>query len=132
MLSICAAGACSSTSPPTNTGQSTSNQYTSGNKSLRTEAEVSAALQTAQRAFLGEKWGEAVVHANKVMEGVASPEQYYVAIKILGMASCNRGDARPIGFAYTRLTPADREGLRRECALNGIAISKTGAVSKSQ
>ena len=103
-------------------------QYSTGDKSLRTEAEVAAALQAAETAFLGEKWGVAVVNANKVMEGIASAEQYYAAIKILGMASCNRKDLRPITFAWSRMGPADKESLRRECELNGLSISKTGSV----
>lgn len=106
-------------------------QYSSGDKPLRTEAEVVAALHAAESAFLAEKWGVAVVNANKVMEGIASAEQYYAAIKILGLASCNRKDLRPIAHAWSRLGPADKDSLSRECALNGLTISKTGSVTPS-
>ena len=119
---------CSSASKP-QAAPNEEYQYSTGNKALRTEAEVAAALQAAETAFLAAKWGEAVVNANKVMEGVASAEQYYSAVKILGMASCNRKDLRPITHAYSRLGPDDKEGLRRECALNGLIVSKTGSVT---
>jgi len=119
---------CSRTPPPKEPPKE-EYQYSSGDKALRTEAEVSAALRAAQEAFLAEKWGQAVVSANKVMEGVASAEQYYAAIKILGMAACNRKDLRPIAFAWSRLGPADKDSLKRECALNGLSISKTGSVT---
>ena len=121
---------CTRTPPPRET-PGEEYQYSSGNKSLRTEAEVATALRTAENAFLAANWGVAVVNANKVMEGIASAEQYYAAIKILGMASCNRKDLRPIAHAWSRLGPADKESLRRECALNGLVIGKTGSVTPS-
>jgi len=121
---------CSRT-PPAKDPPKEDYQYSTGDKSLRTEAEVVSALRAAESAFLAEKWGVAVVKANKVMEGIASAEQYYAAIKILGMASCNRKDLRPIAHAWSRLGPADKDSLSRECALNGLTISKTGSVTPS-
>ncbi len=91
---------------------------------LRTSGEVSEALGRADRAYLAGEWGEAVVQANRVIEGAASPEDYYAAVKILGLASCNRRDPRPAAFAYKRLQPADREHLRGVCQQAGVVLAE--------
>jgi hypothetical protein len=99
------------------------------NPVLREPEQVAAALQAANDAFMASDWGEAVLQANRVMEGNASPEQYYEAVKILGLASCNRRDALPVGHAWKRLSPDDRGSLQRECAQNGIIVSDDGRVT---
>jgi hypothetical protein len=89
---------------------------------LRTSGEVAAALQAAERAYMAGDWGNAVVQANRVLEGAASPEEFYAAVKILGLASCNRRDERPAAHALKRLQPEDREHLRSACEQNGIKL----------
>jgi hypothetical protein len=96
---------------------------------LRTSAEVSKALEAAQAAYLDGRWGDAVLKATAVIEGAASPEDYYMAVKILGMASCSRRDPRPVTFAWKRLEPADRDSLKNACAANGMTISESGVVT---
>lgn len=100
----------------------------SGTVGLRSSAEVSQALERAQAAYLKGDWGEAVVEANKVMEGAATADEYYQAVKVLGLASCNRKDARPVAFAWKRLQTTDRETLRSACEQNGLGISDSGLV----
>jgi hypothetical protein len=100
------------------------------NPILREPEEVAAALQAANDAFMDGRWGDAVVQANRVMEGNASQEQYYGALKILGLASCNRGDARPVAHVWQRLAPEDRGSLQRECAQNGILVGDDGKVTR--
>ena len=89
---------------------------------LRSSSEVSAALQAAEKAYLAGSWGDAVVQSNRVMEGMATPDEYYAAVKILGLASCNRRDARPAAFALKRLQPEDRDHLRSVCEQNGVKL----------
>jgi hypothetical protein len=105
---------------------------TSSSPGLRTSAEVSRALEAAQAAYLDGRWGDAVLKATAVIEGAASPEDYYMAVKILGMASCSRRDPRPVAFAWKRLEPADRDSLRNACAANGMAISDDGVVTRAE
>jgi hypothetical protein len=95
---------------------------------LRTSAEVSDALDRAQSAYLAGKWGDAVVEANKVMEGAATPDEYYMAVKLLGLASCNRRDPRPVAFSWKRMQPIDRDALRSACEQNGLEINEQGEV----
>jgi hypothetical protein len=47
---------------------------------------------------------------------------------VLGLASCNRKDARPVAFAWTRLQPQDRETLRAACEQSGLGIRDDGRV----
>lgn len=89
---------------------------------LRSSGEVSAALQAAERAYMTGDWGEAVVQSNRVIEGAATPDEYYAAVKILGLASCNRRDLRPAAFALKRLQPEDRNHLRSTCEQNGVKL----------
>jgi hypothetical protein len=96
-----------------------------GVEGLRTSAEVAAALQAAERAYMSGDWGAAVVQANRVIEGAAAPDEYYAAVKILGLASCNRRDQRPAAFALKRLQPEDREHLRSTCEQNGIRLPES-------
>ena len=103
-----------------------------GSAGLRSGAAVSQALERAQSAYLKGNWGDAVVEANKVMEGAATPEEYYQAVKVLGLASCNRKDARPAAFAWARLQPQDRETLRAACEQNGLGITDDGRVEPRQ
>jgi hypothetical protein len=95
---------------------------------LRTSAEISKALEKAQAAYLGGNWGEVVLEANKVMEGAATPDDYYMAVKLLGLASCNRKDGRPVAFSYTRMKPSDQDALRAACEQNGLTIGADGRV----
>jgi hypothetical protein len=95
---------------------------------LRTSEEVARALERAQAAFLAGSWGEAVVLANRVLEGAASADEYYAAVKILGLASCARKDPRPVAFAWKRLLPADRESLKNQCETSGLRIDDGGQV----
>jgi hypothetical protein len=95
---------------------------------LRTSAEISQALEKAQAAYLSGSWGEVVLQANRVMEGAATPDEYYMAVKLLGLASCNRKDGRPVAFAYKRMKPSDQEALRAACEQNGLGISADGLV----
>lgn len=130
-LLLLAVSACGS-KPPAKIGPEGPQQgYTKGQESLRTDEQVTQALDAAQAAFLAEKWGDAVVNANRVLEGAAGPEQFYAALKILGLASCNRRDTRPVAYVWSRMQPADRDSLRRECALNGVSISKSGVATLS-
>ncbi len=101
----------------------------SNNPGLRTGPEVTKALETAQAAYLDGRWGDAVLKSTAVIEGAASPEDYYVAVKILGMASCSRKDPRPVTFAWKRLQPADRDSLKNACEQNGMTISNEGVVT---
>lgn len=96
---------------------------------LRSAEEVAGALERAQAAFLAGSWGEAVVLANRVLEGAASADEYYAAVKILGLASCARKDPRPAAFAWKRLLPADRESLKNQCETNGLRIDDSGQVT---
>jgi hypothetical protein len=89
---------------------------------LRSSEEVGAALQAAQRAYVSGDWGEAVVQSNRVIEGAASPDEYYAAVKILGLASCSRRDPRPAVFAARRLQPHDLNHLREVCQQNGVTL----------
>jgi len=89
---------------------------------LRTSDEVVNVLSRAERAYVAGEWGDAILAAAAVMEGNASPEQYYAALKILGHASCGRKDARPAVFVMSRLNPVDRDSLRRDCARQGISV----------
>lgn len=91
--------------------------------------EVARALDRAQAAYMDGRWGDAVVEATRVTEGGASPEEYYLAVKILGLASCNRKDPRPVAFAWKRLQPADQASLRNECEQHGLRISEDGVVT---
>lgn len=93
-----------------------------GEEPLRTEEAVSNRLKDAEMAYLEGRFGDAVVAANQVMQGLASPEQFYSAVKILGLASCSRRDLRPIHHAYKRLNQDDRESLRKACAEQGITL----------
>lgn len=101
----------------------------SNSPGLRTEPEVTKALEAAQAAYLDGRWGDAVLKATAVIEGAASPEDYYLAVKILGMASCARKDPRPVTFAWKRLQPADRDSLKNACGQNGMTISNEGVVT---
>ncbi len=92
---------------------------------LRSSEEVNAALQAAHKAYLAGDWGEAVVQSNRVIEGAASPDEYYAAVKILGLASCSRRDPRPAGFAARRLQPHDLSHLREVCQQNGVTLPAT-------
>jgi len=107
----------------------TATSTAAGDKGLSSPAEVDAALDRAQRAYMEGRWGEAVVEATRVAEGGASPEEYYMAVKILGLASCNRKDPRPVSFAWKRLQPADQASLRNECEQHGLSISEDGVVT---
>jgi hypothetical protein len=89
---------------------------------LRSGADVSAALRLAEKAYLAGDWGETVVQANRVMEGVAAPDEYYAAVKLLGLASCSRRDLRPAVFAQQRLQPEDRDQLQSVCEENGLKL----------
>jgi hypothetical protein len=100
-----------------------------GDNGLSNPAEVEAALDRAQTAYMEGRWGDAVVEATRVTEGAASPEEYYMAVKILGLASCNRKDPRPVAFAWKRLHPADQASLRNECEQHGLSISEDGVVT---
>lgn len=95
---------------------------TSSAEGSRSSEEVSAALQAAQKAYLAGDWGEAVVQSSRVMEGAASPDEYYAAVKILGLASCSRRDPRPATFAARRLQPHDLGHLREVCQQNGVTL----------
>jgi hypothetical protein len=101
----------------------------SNNPGLRTGPEVTKALEQAQAAYLDGHWGDAVLKATAVVEGAASPDDYYLAVKILGMASCSRKDPRPVTFAWKRLQPADRDSLKNACEQNGMTISSAGIVT---
>ena len=72
-----------------------------------------------------------MLKATAVIEGAASPEQYYVAVKILGMASCSRKDPRPVAFAWKRLQPADRDSLKNACEQNGMTVTDQGMVTRA-
>jgi len=98
---------------------------------LRTSQQVARALQEAQAAYMDGRHGDAVLRATAVIEGAASPEEYYDAVKILGLASCARKDPRPVSFAYKRLEPADREGLRSACEASGLMITDQGVVTSA-
>ena len=123
LLALCAACATARTSPDEARPASQP-----GGAGLRSGAEVSRALERAQAAYLKGNWGDAVVEANRVMEGAATPEEYYQAVKVLGLASCNRKDSRPAAFAWQRLQPQDRETLRAACEQNGLGITDDGRV----
>jgi hypothetical protein len=125
LLLLALGSACATTQALPDEPKSTSQP---GGVGLRSGAEVSQALERAQAAYLKGNWGDAVVEANKVMEGVATPEEYYQAVKVLGLASCNRKDARPVAFAWTRLQPQDRETLRAACEQSGLGIRDDGRV----
>jgi flavin-binding protein dodecin len=101
----------------------------SGGEGLRSPEAVSQALDRAQDAYMNGRWGEAVTSATQVIEGAASPDEYYLAVKILGLASCARKDPRPVSFAWSRLLPADRASLRNECAQHDLSISDEGVVT---
>ncbi len=127
MILLCSAcatqeGAESSPQPAPQRGRATG---------LRTSEEVARALERAQAAFVAGRHGEAVVQANLVLEGAASSDEYYAAVKILGLASCARKDPRPVGFAWKRLLPADREGLKNQCEASGLTIDDQGAARPS-
>lgn len=96
---------------------------------LRTSQAVARAMQEAQAAYMDGRYGDAVLKATAVIEGAASPEDYYDAVKILGLASCARKDPRPVTFAYKRLEPADRESLKNACAAAGLTITDQGLVT---
>lgn len=103
----------------------------SGSTGLRDPAAVAEALQRAEGAYMDGRWGDAVVAATRVIEGAASPEDYYLAVKILGLASCHRKDTRPVSFAWSRLQAADREAVRTACSQHGLTISDEGVVTVS-
>ena len=107
-------------------------EYTSGENELRDPTVATRSLDKAQAAYLAGRWDEAVVAATRVIEGGAGSEEYYVAVKILGMASCNRKDPRPVAFAWIRLQPADRDALRGECSQNGLHITDEGKVTPAE
>jgi len=117
---------CQGAGPSTNASTPPRHQATKG---LESPEEVARALDQAQAAYMDGRWGDAVVEATRVTEGGASPEEYYVAVKILGLASCNRKDPRPVTFAWKRLQPADRASLRNECEQHGLRISEEGVVT---
>ena len=91
--------------------------------------QIEEALDRAQADYLDGRWWEVVVQATRVIEGAASPEEYYMAVKLLGLASCNRCDARPVAFAWKRLQPMDRASLRNQCDQHGVSISDDGVVT---
>lgn len=91
--------------------------------------EVMEALHRAETAFIKEQWGDAVVYAARVIEGDSLPEQHYAALKILGMAGCNRKDPMPIRTAWQRLLPPERQAMQRQCAQNGLRIAEDGSVT---
>jgi hypothetical protein len=117
---------CCSCATPEASGGSSPSPSSAPTTGLRTSEEVGRALDLAQSAFLGGQWGEAVVQANRVLEGAASADEYYAAVKILGLASCARKDPRPVAFAWQRLLPADRESLRNQCEASGLTIDEKG------
>jgi hypothetical protein len=132
-------GACASTSQgeaeagpgrATQEGPTASSQPSGSEQ--RSPQGATDALRRADSAFLSGDFGAAVVEANRVMEGAASPEEYYAAVKILGLASCNRKDPRPVAHAFGRMTPTDQEGLKRECERNGLSITPDGRVIASE
>lgn len=96
---------------------------------LRSPEATSRALEEAQSAYLDGRWGDAVTKSTAVIEGAASPEDYYMAVKILGMASCARRDPRPVNFAWKRLQAADRDSLKNACAQHGLIISEQGVIT---
>lgn len=99
-----------------------------GEDDLRTEQAVSETLRKAETAFMDGRWGDVVVDAGRVMRGLASPEEYYAAARLLGIASCKRKDTRPLHDVWLRLLPVDRERLRAECKDAGITLDDEGQV----
>ncbi len=97
-----------------------------GEKDLRTEAAVSDTLRQAETAFMEGRWGDVVVNAGRVRRGLASPEEYYTATRLMGFASCKRKDARPLPSLWLQLKPADRDRLRAECQQAGINLDDQG------
>jgi len=125
VLASCAAPQAEPAASPTNV------EVTHGDRrGLRTAEEVEQALDRAQAAYMDARWGDVVVESTKIIEGAATPEQYYAAVKLLGLGSCNRKDPRPVAFAWKRLQPADRASLRNECDQHGLTISDDGVVTK--
>lgn len=99
---------------------------------LRSPEATAKALEEAQSAYLDGRWGDAVTKSTAVIEGAASPDDYYMAVKILGMASCARRDPRPVNFAWKRLQPADRDSLKNACAHHGLIITEQGVITGDQ
>ena len=97
---------------------------------LRSADQVEQAIVRARAAYLEGRWGDVVVDATRVIEGAASPEQYYDAVKLLGLASCSRQDPGPVTFAFKRLQGADQASLRGVCGQHGIQISDDGQVTR--
>ena len=102
---------------------------TAGEQDLRTEQAVSETLRRAETAFMEGRWGAVVVDAGRVMRGLASPEEYYAAARLLGIASCKRKDTRPLHEVWLRLMPVDRQRLRAECEEAGIILDDEGMVT---
>jgi hypothetical protein len=93
--------------------------------------EVTLALEEAQLAYLDGDWSKAVIKATAVVEGAASADEYYLAVKILGMASCSRKDPRPASFAWKRLQAADRDTLKTACLQSGLTILANGEITSA-
>lgn len=106
--------------------------YIEGIPGFETKDEVTAALDRAAVAYVDGRWGDVVTETSMVIESKASPDDFYFAVRMLGLASCNRKDAKPVAFAWKRLKPNDRDALTSECERNGLTISPKGEVTKQK
>jgi hypothetical protein len=78
------------------------------------------ALTRAEYAYRTGDYSRTIEESGRVIKSPGTSDQYYQAVKLIGLASCKSQNSYAALFAWKRLTPKDRQMVQNLCQQQNI------------